>query len=214
CGLRSCSSMLWLWTWGLSPPDRDRSGGHQSYLRRVCRLKERRETTQMSAQKSKEPCRKNAERLARTDSLLDFSVCSASKMQRDLRGQIRVGSSTTSGGALVGTFLSGSVWSNRSQLTHMEYRDKPLGCLSRFGLGRCTPTISWQSRLLGKPPPVATVKENQEKDKNLIKTGQKREAWRSQEKFKAVAVERGRKTEENKKKNGRKRIHGSKVIQL
>lgn len=26
-----------------------------------------------------------------------------------------------SGGALVGTFLSGSVWSNRSQLTHMEY---------------------------------------------------------------------------------------------
>ncbi|KAJ4971059.1 hypothetical protein NE237_004158 [Protea cynaroides] len=31
------------------------------------------------------------------------------------------GPSTTSGGALVGTFLSGSVWSNRSQLTHMEY---------------------------------------------------------------------------------------------
>jgi hypothetical protein len=50
--------MLWLWRWGLSPPDRDRSGGHRSYLRRVCRLKERRETTQMSAQKSKESCRK------------------------------------------------------------------------------------------------------------------------------------------------------------
>nr|GEZ73706.1 hypothetical protein [Tanacetum cinerariifolium] len=44
------------------------------------------------------------------------------------------------------------------------------------------------------------VKENQEKDKNRIKTGQKREAWRSREKFKAVAVERGRKTEENKKR--------------
>nr|GEX44218.1 reverse transcriptase domain-containing protein [Tanacetum cinerariifolium] len=44
------------------------------------------------------------------------------------------------------------------------------------------------------------VKENQEKDKNRIKTGQKREAWRSQEKFNAVAVERGRKTEENKKR--------------
>nr|GFA09625.1 hypothetical protein [Tanacetum cinerariifolium] len=44
------------------------------------------------------------------------------------------------------------------------------------------------------------VKENQEKDKNRIKTGQKREAWRSWEKFKAVAVERGRKTEENKKR--------------
>lgn len=33
----------------------------------------------------------------------------------------RLGSSTTSGGALVGTFLSGAVWSNRSQLTYMEY---------------------------------------------------------------------------------------------
>nr|GEV82300.1 retrovirus-related Pol polyprotein from transposon TNT 1-94 [Tanacetum cinerariifolium] len=43
-------------------------------------------------------------------------------------------------------------------------------------------------------------KENQEKDKNRIKTGQKREACRSREKFKAVAVERGRKTEENKKR--------------
>ena len=32
-----------------------------------------------------------------------------------------------------------------------------LGCLSRFGLGRCAPATSWQSRLLGKPPPVATV---------------------------------------------------------
>nr|GEZ44839.1 hypothetical protein [Tanacetum cinerariifolium] len=37
------------------------------------------------------------------------------------------------------------------------------------------------------------------KGQNRIKTGQKREAWRSREKFKAVAVERGRKNEENKK---------------
>nr|GEW66146.1 putative reverse transcriptase domain-containing protein [Tanacetum cinerariifolium] len=44
------------------------------------------------------------------------------------------------------------------------------------------------------------VKENQEKDKNRIKTGQKREACQSREKFKAVSVERGRKTEENKKR--------------
>nr|GEV22033.1 hypothetical protein [Tanacetum cinerariifolium] len=44
------------------------------------------------------------------------------------------------------------------------------------------------------------VNENQEKDKNRIKTEQKREACRSREKFKAVAVERGRKTEENKKR--------------
>jgi hypothetical protein len=32
--------MLWLWRWVLSPPDRGRSGGHRSYLRRVFRLKE------------------------------------------------------------------------------------------------------------------------------------------------------------------------------
>nr|GEY14990.1 pre-mRNA splicing Prp18-interacting factor [Tanacetum cinerariifolium] len=38
------------------------------------------------------------------------------------------------------------------------------------------------------------------KGQNRIKTGQKREAWQSQEKFKAVAVDRGRKTEENKKR--------------
>nr|GEX84164.1 hypothetical protein [Tanacetum cinerariifolium] len=44
------------------------------------------------------------------------------------------------------------------------------------------------------------VKENQEKDKNRIKTGQKQEACRSQEKFEAAAVERGRKTKENKKR--------------
>nr|GEU30399.1 copia protein [Tanacetum cinerariifolium] len=46
---------------------------------------------------------------------------------------------------------------------------------------------------------IEEVKENQEKDKNQIKTGQKREACQSREKFKAVAVERGRKTEENAK---------------
>lgn len=40
CGLRSSSSILWLWRWVLSPPDRGRSGGHQSYLHRVFRLKE------------------------------------------------------------------------------------------------------------------------------------------------------------------------------
>nr|GFA62892.1 hypothetical protein [Tanacetum cinerariifolium] len=37
------------------------------------------------------------------------------------------------------------------------------------------------------------------KEQNRIKTGQKRETWRSREKFKAVSVERGRKTKENKK---------------
>nr|GEW10170.1 putative reverse transcriptase domain-containing protein [Tanacetum cinerariifolium] len=47
---------------------------------------------------------------------------------------------------------------------------------------------------------LISVKEYQEKDKNRIKTRQTGEAWRCQEKFKAVAVERGRKTEENKKR--------------
>nr|GFB92809.1 hypothetical protein [Tanacetum cinerariifolium] len=44
------------------------------------------------------------------------------------------------------------------------------------------------------------VKENQEKDKIGSKPDKKREACQSQEKFKVVAVERGRKTKENKKR--------------
>nr|GFB40618.1 putative reverse transcriptase domain-containing protein [Tanacetum cinerariifolium] len=44
------------------------------------------------------------------------------------------------------------------------------------------------------------VKEIPRKRQNQIKTGQKREAWRSQEKFKAVTVDRGRKTEQNAKR--------------
>nr|GEU82786.1 hypothetical protein [Tanacetum cinerariifolium] len=51
-----------------------------------------------------------------------------------------------------------------------------------------------------KDHPLEQVKENQEKDKNRIKTGQKQEVWRSREKFKVVVIERGRKTEENKKR--------------
>nr|GEX60336.1 reverse transcriptase domain-containing protein [Tanacetum cinerariifolium] len=44
------------------------------------------------------------------------------------------------------------------------------------------------------------VKENPKKGQNRIKTGQKREAWRSREKSKAVTVDRGRNTEENRKR--------------
>lgn len=75
--------MLWLWRWGLSPPDRGRSGGHRSYLRRVCRLKE--EERQLKCQRRNRKssavqsgillrsiprfccmlCSQNAERLAR-----------------------------------------------------------------------------------------------------------------------------------------------------
>nr|GEY32943.1 hypothetical protein [Tanacetum cinerariifolium] len=44
------------------------------------------------------------------------------------------------------------------------------------------------------------VKESSRKGQNQIKTGQKQEAWRSREKFKAVTVDKGRKTEQNKKR--------------
>nr|GEW90279.1 hypothetical protein [Tanacetum cinerariifolium] len=44
------------------------------------------------------------------------------------------------------------------------------------------------------------VKERSRKGQNWIKTKQKREAWRSRDKVKAVTVDRARKTEENKKR--------------
>nr|GEX95568.1 hypothetical protein [Tanacetum cinerariifolium] len=44
------------------------------------------------------------------------------------------------------------------------------------------------------------VKGNQEKDKIGSKPNKKREAWRSREKFKAVTVDRGRKTKQNAKR--------------
>nr|GFA49399.1 putative reverse transcriptase domain-containing protein [Tanacetum cinerariifolium] len=43
-------------------------------------------------------------------------------------------------------------------------------------------------------------KRKPRKGQNRIKTGQKREAWRSREKYKAVEVDKGRKTEENAKR--------------
>nr|GEU33817.1 putative reverse transcriptase domain-containing protein [Tanacetum cinerariifolium] len=47
------------------------------------------------------------------------------------------------------------------------------------------------------------VKEKLKKGQNQIKTGQKREAWRSREKSKAVTVDRARKTEENAKRRAK-----------
>nr|GEY53356.1 reverse transcriptase domain, reverse transcriptase zinc-binding domain protein [Tanacetum cinerariifolium] len=44
------------------------------------------------------------------------------------------------------------------------------------------------------------VKESSRKGQNRIKTGHKREAWRSREKSKAVTVDRARKTEQNGKR--------------
>nr|GEY30537.1 hypothetical protein [Tanacetum cinerariifolium] len=48
------------------------------------------------------------------------------------------------------------------------------------------------------------VKERSRKGQNRIKTGQKREAWRSREMLNAVTVDRARKTEENKKRMNEK----------
>nr|GEX59130.1 hypothetical protein [Tanacetum cinerariifolium] len=47
---------------------------------------------------------------------------------------------------------------------------------------------------------VVTGERKPRKGQKRIKTGQKREAWQSREKFKAVAVDKGRKTEENAKR--------------
>nr|GFC50779.1 hypothetical protein [Tanacetum cinerariifolium] len=55
------------------------------------------------------------------------------------------------------------------------------------------------------------VKENQEKDKNRIKTGQRQEACRSREKFKAVAVGRARKTEQNAKRMVKEKQENDKI---
>nr|GEW60823.1 reverse transcriptase domain-containing protein [Tanacetum cinerariifolium] len=48
--------------------------------------------------------------------------------------------------------------------------------------------------------PTNQVKEYPRKGQNQIKTGQKQEAWRSQEKSKALTVDRARKTEQNAKR--------------
>nr|GEZ39119.1 reverse transcriptase domain-containing protein [Tanacetum cinerariifolium] len=58
------------------------------------------------------------------------------------------------------------------------------------------------------------VKECPRKGRNQIKTRQKREAWQSWEKSKAVTVDRGRKTEQNKKKKGRKRKRSQKLFKV
>nr|GEV84378.1 putative reverse transcriptase domain-containing protein [Tanacetum cinerariifolium] len=54
-------------------------------------------------------------------------------------------------------------------------------------------------RLKRNRMPLVKVKESSRKGQNWIKTGQKREAWRSQEMPEAVTVDRARKTKENKK---------------
>nr|GEU95723.1 F-box domain, leucine-rich repeat domain, L domain-like protein [Tanacetum cinerariifolium] len=53
---------------------------------------------------------------------------------------------------------------------------------------------------LGMAASTKKVKERPRKGENRFKTGQKREAWRSREKFKAVIVDREGKTEQNAKR--------------
>ena len=73
---------------GLPPPDRGRSRGHRSLSVSSVSIERGGETTQMPAQKSKESCHSKSN--SAEDPLLYFA-CSAPKMQRDFRGQIRVG---------------------------------------------------------------------------------------------------------------------------
>nr|GEY79128.1 hypothetical protein [Tanacetum cinerariifolium] len=47
---------------------------------------------------------------------------------------------------------------------------------------------------------IAEVNKRSRKGQNQIKTGQKREVWRSWEKVKAVTMDKGRKTEDNAKR--------------
>nr|GFA14910.1 hypothetical protein [Tanacetum cinerariifolium] len=51
------------------------------------------------------------------------------------------------------------------------------------------------------------VKEKPKKGQTRIKTGQKREAWRSREKSEAITVDKARKTEENAKRRARNANH-------
>lgn len=89
--------MLWLWRWGLPPPDRGRSRGHRSYLRRVCRLKEEGRQNPFQRKNRKSRAVQSGIILRSIHCSIDFA-CSAPKMQRDLRGQIWVGWSGKSWG--------------------------------------------------------------------------------------------------------------------
>lgn len=99
CGLRSSSSILWLWRWVLSKPDPDRgrSGGHQSYLHRVFRLKE--EGRQWKCQRRNRKSRA----LKWNSSKIHCSILLHAllpKCREDLRGQIRVGPESHGRGGL------------------------------------------------------------------------------------------------------------------
>nr|GEX25054.1 reverse transcriptase domain-containing protein [Tanacetum cinerariifolium] len=71
------------------------------------------------------------------------------------------------------------------------------GITTRSGVAYQGPTTPTPSKVEKQG---TEVKEKPRKGQNQIKTGQKREAWRSQKKVKAVTVDRGRKTEQNAKR--------------
>nr|GEW45380.1 hypothetical protein [Tanacetum cinerariifolium] len=75
-------------------------------------------------------------------------------------------------------------------------------------------TVSQEPSIPSPTPPTPPLKPPQDlpstsqvkkprKGQNRIKTGQKQEAWQSQEKFKAVTVDKGRKTEQNAKRRAK-----------
>ncbi|GJX55174.1 NADH dehydrogenase [ubiquinone] iron-sulfur protein 2 [Tanacetum coccineum] len=128
----------------------------------------------MSAQKSKESCRKkwNSSKIHCSIFLHALlpkcrETCEDRSGLGPAHGAVSydislslVGSSITSGDALIGTFLFGLVWSNRSQQTHMEYgaAGKAPSChngmdtpwlVMIFGVGHTKekePSTSWEAR--------------------------------------------------------------------
>nr|GEW18735.1 hypothetical protein [Tanacetum cinerariifolium] len=60
--------------------------------------------------------------------------------------------------------------------------------------------IAWNSSVSSTKSSIQSAFRIPRKGQNRIKIGQKQEAWQSQEKFKPVTVDKGRKTEENAKR--------------
>jgi hypothetical protein len=81
--------MLWLWRWGSRRLIEAEAGATGAYLCRVCRLKE--EERQLKCQHKNRKSRAIQNRIRPKEDPLLYFACSAPKMQRDFRGQIRVG---------------------------------------------------------------------------------------------------------------------------
>nr|GFB24840.1 hypothetical protein [Tanacetum cinerariifolium] len=109
-------------------------------------------------------------------------------------------------------------WAQSQQNNHKAQWIKTNPRSAGYGPGATRRTGGLQGMLpqdgeipLNKPK---SVKESSRKGQNQIKTGQKREAWRSWEMPEAVTVERGRKTKENKKRMNEKANTSKKLFKF